>query len=63
MAKFKSLNIGDTVRVVALADTDARCGYTEALEQHVGGTFEVTKLYRQPCTNLGQVKLSNGLWF
>ncbi len=63
MAKFKSLNIGDTVRLTALADTDARCGYTEALEQYVGGTFEVTELSRQHCTNLGQVKLSCGWWF
>lgn len=63
MAKFKSLNIGDTVRLTALADTDARCGYTAALDQHVGGTFEVTGLSRQHCTNLGQVKLSCGWWF
>lgn len=63
MAKFKSLNIGDTVRLVSLADTDDRCGYTEALEQHVGGTFEVTELDRQCGTNLGQVKLSCGWWF
>ena len=60
MAKFKSLNIGDTVRVQSLADTDARCGYTEALEQYVGGTFEVTELDRQCSTGLGQVKLSCG---
>ena len=63
MAKFKTLNIGDTVRLTALADTDARCGYTEALEQYVGGTFEVTELDRQYSTNLGQVKLSCGWWF
>lgn len=63
MAKFKSLNIGDTVRLVSLADTGDRCGYTEALEQHVGGTFEVTELDRQFSTNLGQVKLSCGWWF
>lgn len=63
MAKFKSLNIGDTVRLVSLADTDARCGYTDALEPHVGGTFKVTALDRQCSTNLGQVKLSCGWWF
>lgn len=63
MAKFKSLNIGDTVRVVALADTDARCGAPELLNEYIGGTFEVTDLSRQLSTDLGQVKLSCGWWF
>lgn len=63
MAKFKSLHIGTEVRVVSLADTDARCGMGASMERFVGGTFEVTDLDRQPSTGLGQVKLSNGWWF
>jgi len=63
MAKFKSLNIGDTVRVVSLADTDDRCGVTSTMRESVGGVFEVTKLSRQPSTTLGQVQLSDGLWY
>ena len=63
MAKFKSLNIGDAVRVVSLADTGARCGYTAQLEEYVGGTFEITDFDRQHGTGRGQVKLSNGWWF
>ena len=63
MAKFKTLNIGDTVRVVSLADTDERCGMGGCLRGFIGDTFEVTGLDRQPSSNLGQVKLSNGWWF
>lgn len=63
MAKFNSLNIGDTVRVVSLADTEDRCGAPELLNEYIGGTFEVTNLHRQPSTTLGQVQLSNGWWF
>lgn len=63
MAKFKSLNIGDTVRVVSLADTDARCGVPTVLNETIGVTFEVTALSRQPSTTLGQVQLSNGWWY
>ena len=63
MAKFKSLQVGTKVRVVSLADTDDRCGMSTYMERFVGGTFEVTELDRQPSSNLGQVKLSNGWWF
>jgi|SRR5690554_3673134 len=63
MAKFKSLNIGDTVRVVSLADTGVRCGDPGLLDEYIGGTFEVTHLTRQPSSGLGRVKLSNGWWF
>ena len=63
MAKFNSLNIGDTVRVVSLADTGDRCGAPSTLNDYIGGTFEVTELSRQLSTNLGRVKLSNGWWF
>lgn len=66
MAKFNSLNIGDTVLVKSLADTDARCGAPSELTKlngYIGGTFEVTELARQPSTNLGRVKLSNGWWY
>lgn len=63
MAKFKSLNIGDTVRVVSLADTEDRCGVTSTMRESVGDVFEVTKLSRHPSTTLGQVQLSDGWWY
>ena len=63
MAKFKSLNIGDTVRVVSLADTDDRCGVTPTMRESIGGVFKITGLGRQYGTDLGRVQLSDVWWY
>lgn len=63
MAKFKSLNIGDTVRVVSLADTEDRCGFDKDMRDTVGDVSEITALGRQYMTDLGRVKLANGWWY
>ena len=61
MAKFKSLNIGDTVRVVSLADTDDRCGLCSAVEDSVGSTLIITALKRRAGGSI--VQLSNTWWY
>ena len=63
MAKFKSLNIGDTVRIVSLTDTEDRCGIDSPMLESIGGVFKITGLGRQYGTDLGRVQLSDGWWY
>lgn len=63
MAKFKSLNIGDTVRVVSLADTEDRCGFAADMLETVGGVYRITRLGRNCTTGLGRVELANYWWY